>query len=335
MDDVFAGQARADEPWAEPLEVAREVARALHERRDSLARSANPEPTFEFDSEGHVTGVRNEAQTESHSLIEALMVLANEQVAGYLEDRRLPTLYRVHERPEPRSVEFLADQLASLDIPTPALPKQHDPPAGGRRGRGDVADRGPGRARTGGPSAHWCCGRSSRPTTRHATSATPASASAALLPLHLADPPLPGRGGPPRAAPGARASTTRPRRRSSCAELGVHTSALEREAMKIERTADDVVLAFLLERRLAEAGPDEPPAFEGEVVGLIEKGAFIRFGEEGFEGFLRRSPDARLVDAERAGHRAGVAGERAARCGSAIRSRWAWRGWMRLAAAWI
>ena len=26
--------------------------------------------------------------------------------------------------------------------------------------------------------------------------------------------------------------------------------------------------------------------FAGEVVGLIEKGAFIRFGEEGFEGFL-------------------------------------------------
>ena len=26
--------------------------------------------------------------------------------------------------------------------------------------------------------------------------------------------------------------------------------------------------------------------FEGEVVGLIEKGAFVRFGDEGFEGFL-------------------------------------------------
>ena len=73
---------------------------------------------------------------------------------------------------------------------------------------------------------------------------------------------------------------------SELAELGVHTSAMEREAMKIERTADDVVLAFLLERRLAEAGHGEPPAFDGEVVGLIEKGAFIRFGEEGFEGFL-------------------------------------------------
>jgi ribonuclease R len=77
--------------------------------------------------------------------------------------------------------------------------------------------------------------------------------------------------------------------------------------MKIERKADDVCLAFLLERRLAEA-PDrgEPVAWEGEVVGLISKGWFVRFSEEGFEGFLpvRRmqgwwDPDeheSRLVD---------------------------------------
>ena len=56
--------------------------------------------------------------------------------------------------------------------------------------------------------------------------------------------------------------------------------------MKIERDADDVCLAFLLERRLAERAAT--PAFEGEVVGLIEKGAFVRFGDEGFEGFLPR-----------------------------------------------
>jgi ribonuclease R len=71
-------------------------------------------------------------------------------------------------------------------------------------------------------------------------------------------------------------------------EAAVHSSAKEREAMKIERSADDVCLAFLLERRLVE---DHDAAFEGEVVGLIEKGAFVRFGEEGFEGLL---PSRRL-----------------------------------------
>ncbi len=76
-------------------------------------------------------------------------------------------------------------------------------------------------------------------------------------------------------------------------EAAVLTSAAERAAMQVERDADDVCLAFLLERVLSESDPGEPPAFEGEVVGLIEKGAFVRFGEQGFEGFL---PVRRLRD---------------------------------------
>jgi ribonuclease R len=63
-----------------------------------------------------------------------------------------------------------------------------------------------------------------------------------------------------------------------------HSSTAEREAMKIERDADDVCLCFLLERRLHEDGFET--VFDGEVVGLISKGAFVRFGGEGFEGFL-------------------------------------------------
>ena len=69
-------------------------------------------------------------------------------------------------------------------------------------------------------------------------------------------------------------------------DAGVISSSSEREAMKIERDADDVCLAFLLERVLSESRSDDPPSFEGEVVGLIEKGAFVEFGEQRFEGFL-------------------------------------------------
>jgi ribonuclease R len=54
--------------------------------------------------------------------------------------------------------------------------------------------------------------------------------------------------------------------------------------MKIERDADDVCLSFLLERRLHEDGWEQP--FDGEIVSLVGGGAFVRFGDEGFEGFL-------------------------------------------------
>jgi ribonuclease R len=73
-------------------------------------------------------------------------------------------------------------------------------------------------------------------------------------------------------------------RASDLSEAGEHSSVMEREAMQIERDADDVCMAFLLDRRLHEDGWDA--AFEGEVVGLVGGGAFVRFGDEGFEGFL-------------------------------------------------
>ena len=129
VDGVFAGGARAAEPWGEPLAAARQVARALRERRSergSLEVNSR-EPSFEFDCDGQVQRVRYEEQTESHTLIEELMILANEQVAGYLADRELPALYRVHERPDPQAVEFMVAQLASLDIPTPPLPRHMSP----------------------------------------------------------------------------------------------------------------------------------------------------------------------------------------------------------------
>jgi ribonuclease R len=288
VDEIFAGRARAEEPWAAPLATAREVAAALRDKRDSLELGL-PEPVFEFDSEGNVTGVRYEHQTESHSLIEQLMILANEQVAGYHADHRLPTLYRVHERPEPTSVAFLAEQLASLDLPTPPIPRHITPQqaadlateisrivAREARDRSAVgvlvlrslkqafySPKNIGHAGLGSP--RYC--HFTSPIRRfpdviaHRALLQGLGVDNAALPAH------------------------------DLPDAGVLTSETERAAIQVERSADDVCLAFLLERVLFDADPAEPPAFEGEVVGLIEKGAFVRFGEQGFEGFL---PSRRL-----------------------------------------
>jgi ribonuclease R len=283
VDEIFAGRARAEGAWAAPLEAAREVSAALRDRRDAL-EIGSAEPSFEFDSEGNVTGVGHEQQTESHSLIEQLMILANEQVAGYLADRKLPTLYRVHERPEPSSVEFLVEQLASLDLPTPPLPKNLTPQqaadlvteisrtvareAHGRMAPGILVLRSLKQAFYS-PRNLGHAGLSS-PRYCHFTS--PIRRYPDVI-AHRAL--LQGLGIDHTAAPAHELD-----------EAGVLTSAAERAAMQVERAADDVCLAFLLERVLAEFDPGVPPVFEGEVVGLIEKGAFIRFGEQGFEGFL-------------------------------------------------
>jgi ribonuclease R len=66
---------------------------------------------------------------------------------------------------------------------------------------------------------------------------------------------------------------------SAVGELGDWCSLREREAVDVERAADDVARCFLLERE------DREQIWEGEVVGLIGAGAFVAFGA-GFEGML-------------------------------------------------
>ena len=50
------------------------------------------------------------------------MILANEAVGGLLAGRNREALYRVHERPDPQSIERLLAMLADLEVPTPPAP---------------------------------------------------------------------------------------------------------------------------------------------------------------------------------------------------------------------
>jgi ribonuclease R len=285
---VYAGSERAEEPWGEPLALARSVAAALSSRRAEAGslEVESSEPVFEFDDAGHVVAVKRETQTESHSTIEQLMVLANEQVAGYLADARKPTLYRVHERPDPQSVKFLADRLESLGVPTPPLP-EHMSPQQAADAVGEISRivaqhirrTGQGRAALTSTvlrslkQAYYSpvnIGHAGLASPRYCHFTSPIRRYPDLV-AHRA---LMSSLGLDDVAP----------RAEELDEAGQHCSASEREAMQIERDADDVCMSFLLERVLHEDGWDA--AFDGEVVGLVGGGAFVRFGEEGFEGFL-------------------------------------------------
>jgi ribonuclease R len=302
VDRIFAGSETAAAPWGEALAAARAAAGALDALR--RGRSAvvleSAEPDFRFDRRGDVVAGEPTMQTESHRLIEHLMIAANEQVAQFLEERKIPALYRVHERPESSAVDRLIDQLASLGVPTPPVPDGHLSGTQAadvvseaselvaawvaRSGHGGRAlnslvlrslkqayysDRNLGHA--GLASARYC--HFTSPIRRYPDLICHRAVLSAVA------------GEPVPDATWVRAA-------------GPWTSDRERRAMTIERDADDIARCFLLAGFLGvgaggangtrgAVARTEDVAFDGEVVGLIGAGAFVAFGDAGqYQGLL-------------------------------------------------
>jgi ribonuclease R len=327
VDRLFAGKERAQDPWAQPLDAAREASAALGRARVQAGGLVidSEEPEVVFDHDGNVREVRTRAQTESHRLIEHLMIAANEAVARHLSERGVPCLYRVHERPEPARVVRLIEQLASLGVATPAMPAAISPSqaaelmgevsrgverhvrAALRRAGSSREERAPGAAKAKPRRA----GREAGPDGARVGpwGGRIALSSLVLRSLRQAyySPRNIGHAGlhsacychftsPIRRYPDlvchrALVSTLGGEepmpKAGEMGQLGEWASEREREAMKIERAGDDLARCFALEQALYEDGWEQ--TFVGEITGLISAGAFVAFGagtEPTYEGML-------------------------------------------------
>ncbi|MFZ5861557.1 MAG: ribonuclease R [Nitrospirota bacterium] len=92
--------------------------RALCERLSRRRRERGsidfdlPEPEILLDVLGETTAIVKHDRTIAHRIIEEFMLAANETVAHHLDRLRIPSVYRVHERPDPDKLLNFA-QVAS------------------------------------------------------------------------------------------------------------------------------------------------------------------------------------------------------------------------------
>ena len=109
------------------LEEALKVSRSL--TRIRLGRGAlnldTDETEFIFDAEGRPVDARRYAHHDAHRMIEEFMLLANEAVARFFTRKKIPTIYRIHDNPDPLKLEAFKEVasafglLRAYDEPTP------------------------------------------------------------------------------------------------------------------------------------------------------------------------------------------------------------------------
>jgi ribonuclease R len=136
--DGDAAQHRHYAPLVANFELMRELAEILNRkrvRRGSIDFDL-PEPQIEFDERGMMESVTKSERQFAHRLIEEFMLAANECVASYLEER-VASVYRIHEKPDPKKIYEFETIAASFgySLGVGALPVRRMEPRGDRRAR--------------------------------------------------------------------------------------------------------------------------------------------------------------------------------------------------------
>lgn len=108
-------------PLVERFGVMEELAGILNEKRRHRGTIDFdlPEPEILLDLQGGTLGITPLRRNVAHRIIEELMLAANEAVAGHLFALRIPSLYRIHERPDPRKIGQLNELLAAFGYRLP------------------------------------------------------------------------------------------------------------------------------------------------------------------------------------------------------------------------
>ncbi len=120
-------RAELGEPLCALLDESLVLSRRLTEIR--LGRGAmnldTEEAEFIFDAEGRPVDARRYPRHDAHRMIEEFMLLANETVARFFTRKKIPTIYRIHDEPDPLKLEIFAEVarafglLKPKEVPTP------------------------------------------------------------------------------------------------------------------------------------------------------------------------------------------------------------------------
>ena len=95
------------EDFVEALKLMNELSNILRKKmvNHGYLEFNRPEPKILVDENCHPYEIELRSQRTGEKIIENFMIVANETVAGYIEDMKVPGIYRVHDRPNKEKLQ--------------------------------------------------------------------------------------------------------------------------------------------------------------------------------------------------------------------------------------
>lgn len=95
------------EPYVEDLKLMNELSNILRRKmvNHGYLEFNRPEAKILVDEKCHPYKIELRSQRTGEKLIENFMIVANETVAGYIEDMKVPGIYRVHDKPNKEKLQ--------------------------------------------------------------------------------------------------------------------------------------------------------------------------------------------------------------------------------------
>jgi ribonuclease R len=100
-------------PLFETMREVFEILNRRRHRRGSIDFDLK-EPEIVLDDQGMVEAIIALERNVAHRIIEEFMLVANETVAQHLDEHGVPTLFRIHEEPDPLKVEEFEEFVTTL-----------------------------------------------------------------------------------------------------------------------------------------------------------------------------------------------------------------------------
>lgn len=129
VNRLLAGEPAVQEEYRDVRDMLKNFEELTHKlqarsKERGYISFSTKEPTIELDDKGRPVNIYVAERGFSEQMIEEAMIMANVAVAKFLDENKIPGIFRVHETPDPEKVATVLNMAKALNVPADFYPDE-------------------------------------------------------------------------------------------------------------------------------------------------------------------------------------------------------------------